>query len=230
MTKLKMLAATAILTSVVATPVLAQDATQKPAKSEEQTQATNTKAMQPTNTSERDGQRMDRVSRSRADRDDRRGEDRMDRRNDLGRQSFNQGFDHRDFDNQGFDNRRFDNRRFDDRRGFDSNARYDVNGRVAVNEYTDFDRRDRDFRRDNVVGGIVGGAVGTAGAIATAPFRGSYASYDGNDGFRTPGYNAGYNYDGKYGYTYGNYDARNAFLCQPGSLIRGEDGRPHICQ
>ena len=55
--------------------------------------------------------------------------------------------------------------------------------------------------------GIVGGAIGTAGAIAAAPFgEGPYA------------YNRPYAYPG-YGY-----------VCQPGSRFRGEDGRLHICR
>jgi nucleoid DNA-binding protein len=56
-----------------------------------------------------------------------------------------------------------------------------------------------------------GAAVGTAAAIATAPFRGSYG------------------YDNRYGYDEG-YARRNGFVCQPGTLFRGEDGRRHLCQ
>jgi hypothetical protein len=44
------------------------------------------------------------------------------------------------------------------------------------------------FWPGDVAAGIVGGAVGTAGAIATSPFRGRYCepgmSYIGPDGFR----------------------------------------------
>ncbi len=44
------------------------------------------------------------------------------------------------------------------------------------------------FWPGDVAAGIVGGAVGTAGAIATAPFRGGYCepgmTYVGPDGFR----------------------------------------------
>jgi hypothetical protein len=57
--------------------------------------------------------------------------------------------------------------------------------------------------------GIAGAAVGTAAAIATSPFRGSYA-YDN-------GYDRG-------------YAARNGFVCQPGTWFRGADGRRHLCQ
>jgi hypothetical protein len=55
--------------------------------------------------------------------------------------------------------------------------------------------------------GIAGAAVGTAGAIATSPFRG-------------PDYRNSYAYDRN----------PNGFVCQPGTWIRGEDGRRHRCQ
>ncbi|WP_371423005.1 hypothetical protein [Tardiphaga sp.] len=64
-----------------------------------------------------------------------------------------------------------------------------------------------------VVGGAVGAAVGTAGAIATAPFRNSYNSYDGYNGVQRD-----------------SYAKRMGFVCQPGTWFRGEDGRRHICQ
>lgn len=65
----------------------------------------------------------------------------------------------------------------------------------------------------------MGAAVGTAGAIATAPFPGdSYArdSYAYDNGDR-----------GGYGQSYAQ---RNGFVCQPGTWFKGEDGRRHICQ
>jgi hypothetical protein len=78
-----------------------------------------------------------------------------------------------------------------------------------------WDRRDSGFWPGDVAAGVVGGAVGTAGAIAAAPFRGdSYAYY--NDGYRR-------GYDDSYG-------ARNGFVCQPGTWFKGEDGRRHPCQ
>jgi hypothetical protein len=51
---------------------------------------------------------------------------------------------------------------------------------------------------------VAGAAIGTAGAIATAPFRNSY-NYDRDMG------PAGY-------------------ACHPGTWFKGEDGRRHICQ
>jgi hypothetical protein len=61
----------------------------------------------------------------------------------------------------------------------------------------------------------VSGAIGTAGVIATAPFRGDSYAYCNN------GYSGGYDQ---------SYAARNGFACQPGTWFKGEDGRRHICQ
>jgi hypothetical protein len=68
-----------------------------------------------------------------------------------------------------------------------------------------------------VAGNVVGGAVATAGAIATAPFR----AFDNS-----------YNY---YGYGYGGrdwktYAAHNNLACTPGTTFKGPDGRRHLCQ
>ena len=77
--------------------------------------------------------------------------------------------------------------------------------------------RDYDGYRDrgpvDAAVGIAGAAVGAAAAIATSPFRGSYAYDDGYNG----GYDRG-------------YAARSGFVCQPGTWFRGEDGRRHLCQ
>lgn len=65
--------------------------------------------------------------------------------------------------------------------------------------------------------GVAGAAIGTAGAIATAPFRNSYA-YD------QP-------YYGGRGYAYDYYsDPNNGFACRPGTWFKGPDGRQHPCQ
>jgi hypothetical protein len=68
-----------------------------------------------------------------------------------------------------------------------------------------------------VAGNVVGGAVATAGAIATAPFR----AFDNN-----------YNY---YGYGYGGrdwktYASHNKLACTPGTTFKGPDGQQHPCQ
>ncbi|KRR09097.1 hypothetical protein CQ12_31340 [Bradyrhizobium jicamae] len=69
------------------------------------------------------------------------------------------------------------------------------------------------FWPGEVAAGVVGGAIGTAGAIATAPFRNDVYAY--NDGYYGRRYYGGYN---------------NGFVCQPGTVFLGEDGRRHICQ
>jgi VanZ family protein len=69
----------------------------------------------------------------------------------------------------------------------------------------------RDRGPVDAAAGIAGAVVGTAAAIATSPFRGSYA------------------YDNGYGYDNG-YARRNGFVCQSGTWFRGEDGRRHLCQ
>jgi hypothetical protein len=64
--------------------------------------------------------------------------------------------------------------------------------------------------------GIAVGAVDTAGAIATAPFRGadSYAYYNNGDN----------------GWDQQSYADRNGFVCTPGTWFTGADGRRHPCQ
>jgi len=72
-----------------------------------------------------------------------------------------------------------------------------------------------------VAGNVVGGAVATAGAIATAPFRAfdnSYAYYDNYYGY------------GHGGRDWKTYAARNGLACTPGTMIKGADGRLHPCQ
>jgi hypothetical protein len=81
--------------------------------------------------------------------------------------------------------------------------------------------REDQYRRPvgpvGAAGAVVGGAVATAGAIATAPFR---------------AFDNGYDY---YGYGYGGrdwktYAAHNGLACTPGTMVRGEDGLRHRCQ
>jgi hypothetical protein len=83
---------------------------------------------------------------------------------------------HQNWQNQGYRQ---------DRRWRDSYNRYDNDG---------------GFWPGDVAAGVVGGAVGTAAAIANAPIGGS------------------------------DYARRNGFVCIPGSVFRGEDGRQHLCQ
>jgi hypothetical protein len=65
------------------------------------------------------------------------------------------------------------------------------------------------FWPGELAAGVVGGAIGTAGAIATAPFRNDVYAYN---------------------YGYGPRHYNNGFVCQPGTTFIGGDGRRHICQ
>ena len=83
---------------------------------------------------------------------------------------------------------------------------------------------DSGFWPGDVAAGVVGGAIGAAGAIATAPFRDSYAYYNESDpyaGRGTVGHNGGFSYAGN--------QLQNG-TCRPGTWILMEDGRRHICQ
>ncbi|MBR0936389.1 hypothetical protein [Bradyrhizobium jicamae] len=80
-----------------------------------------------------------------------------------------------------------------------------------------------------VAGDIVGGAVATAGAIATAPFRAFDSGY--NNGY----YGYATSYNDYYGYGYGGrdwktYAAHNNLVCMPGTTFKGADGLQHLCQ
>jgi hypothetical protein len=96
-------------------------------------------------------------------------------------------------------------------------------------------RYDSGFWPADVAAGVVGGAVGTAAAVATAPFRtapyayDSYAYYDG-DSYAY--YNNGYRGGPKQSYPVSRqgYAVSNGFVCEPGSWFKGEDGLMHICQ
>ena len=99
--------------------------------------------------------------------------------------------------------------------GYQQRAAYQQNGWNGGwnNSYNRWDNNDWGYRRGpgDVAAGVVGGAIGTAGAIATAPF----AAYD--NGYR--GSNCGQ-----------SYAQRNGLVCAPGTWFRGEDGRRHLCQ
>jgi hypothetical protein len=72
------------------------------------------------------------------------------------------------------------------------------------------EHRDSGFWPADVAAGVVGGAIGTAGAIATAPFRSDRYAY--NDGY------------------YQRYRGPHGFACMPRTTFRGEDGLMHLCQ
>src|SRR4030088_2032452 len=67
-----------------------------------------------------------------------------------------------------------------------------------------YHHRSSGFWPGELAAGVVGGAIGTAEAIATAPFR--YDAYAYNDPY--------YRYQGSY-----NRD----YVCQPGTIFIGED-------
>jgi hypothetical protein len=66
-----------------------------------------------------------------------------------------------------------------------------------------------------------GAAVATAGTIATAPF-GMATAYNDRYGYYGAGWNGGRWDQG--------YSARNGMTCTPGTSIKGDDGRRHVCQ
>jgi hypothetical protein len=95
------------------------------------------------------------------------------------------------------------------------------------NRYNGAYRSNSGFWPVDTAGAVAGAAVGTAAAIATAPFSGwnnSYA-YDTSGGYGN--YNRGEM--GWYG-DWNTYAARNGIVCRPGTWFKGPDGRQHICQ
>lgn len=121
-------------------------------------------------------------------------------------------------------------------------------GDVAYRDRNDWDNRGWDNRRSefwpgDVVGGAIGtagaiatGAVNTAGAIATAPFSRTYGNgyrdtyAYGGPGYADTGYVDTYAYNGVALPYSSNYAARNGFVCQPGTVTRAQNGQPMICQ
>ena len=95
--------------------------------------------------------------------------------------------------------------------------------------YRSYDSYDSGFWPGDVAAGGVGGAIGTAGAIATAPLRAadSYAYYNGDSyAYHNNGYRGGPHQS----YVPQSYAALNGFVCQPGTWFKGEDGLMHPCQ
>ena len=80
-------------------------------------------------------------------------------------------------------------------------------------------RHDQGFWPADAAAGVAGAAIGTAGAIATAPFRDDFYAYDNDEG-RQQLPRRGQQ----------SYAERNGFVCQPGTWFKGEDGRRHPCQ
>ena len=82
------------------------------------------------------------------------------------------------------------------RQAYQDQAYQDRTWRNSYNRWDD----NSGFWPGDVAAGVVGGAVGTAAAVAAYPIGGE------------------------------EYARRNGFVCVPGTLFRGEDGRRHLCQ
>lgn len=82
----------------------------------------------------------------------------------------------------------------------------------------DWNRTHTGFWPADVAGDVAGAAIGTAGAIATAPFRAWDNSYAYDNSWNNRGWDTR------------TYAQRNGFVCTPGTWFKGEDGRRHRCQ
>jgi hypothetical protein len=91
----------------------------------------------------------------------------------------------------------------------------------------------RQTRRGYYGAAAVGAAaVGTAAAVAATTYYGGAGYYAGGPYYQTPGYYAGTGYYAApyNGYPAQGYVAPNGFVCQPGSMVRLDDGRMYPCQ
>lgn len=95
-------------------------------------------------------------------------------------------------------------------------------GQTSGGWNNDWNRSRTGFWPTDVAAGVAGAAIGTAGAIATAPFRAWDNSYAYDNSWDRGWHNRGW--DNR------TYAQRNGFVCTPGTYFRGEDGRRHICQ
>lgn len=83
----------------------------------------------------------------------------------------------------------------------------------------DWNRSRTGFWPTDVAAGVAGAAIGTAGAIASAPFR----AWDNSYAYDNRGWD-NRNWDTR------TYAQRNGFVCTPGTWFKGQDGRRHMCQ
>jgi hypothetical protein len=84
-----------------------------------------------------------------------------------------------------------------------------------------------------VVGAGVAGAavIGTAAAAAaTAPYYGGAGYYAGGPYYQGNRYYTGGPYAAYGGYPAQDYATRNGFVCQPGTLVKLDDGKEYPCQ
>ncbi|HXH42380.1 MAG TPA: hypothetical protein VNK51_00880 [Bradyrhizobium sp.] len=86
----------------------------------------------------------------------------------------------------------------------------------------DWNRSRTGFWPTDVAAGVAGAAIGTAGAIASAPFRAWDNSYAYDNSWDRGWDNRGWDTR--------TYAQRNGFVCTPGTYFKGQDGRPHLCQ
>ena len=91
----------------------------------------------------------------------------------------------------------------------------------------DWNRSRTGFWPTDVAAGVAGAAIGTAGAIASAPFRAWDNSYASDNSWNNSWDNRGWD---NRGWDTRTYAQRNGFVCTPGTWFKGEDGRRHICQ
>ncbi|MCJ9701933.1 hypothetical protein [Bradyrhizobium sp. SHOUNA76] len=87
----------------------------------------------------------------------------------------------------------------------------------------DWNRSRTGFWPTDVAAGVAGAAIGTAGAIASAPFRAWDNSYAYDNSWDNRGWD-------NRGWDTRSYAERNGFVCTPGTWFKGADGRRHICQ
>ncbi|MDA9451438.1 MULTISPECIES: hypothetical protein [Bradyrhizobium] len=87
----------------------------------------------------------------------------------------------------------------------------------------DWNRSRTGFWPTDVAAGVAGAAIGTAGAIASAPFRAWDNSYAYDNSWDNRGWD-------NRGWDTRTYAQRNGFVCTPGTWFKGADGRRHICQ
>jgi len=88
------------------------------------------------------------------------------------------------------------------------------------------------FRGAGILPGIAAGVIAGAVLGAGPGYYGGYPRYYDDSYAYDPGYypTDSYSNDG-YVNTYDpGYAARNGFVCQPGTMFRGQDGRNHLCQ
>jgi hypothetical protein len=79
-------------------------------------------------------------------------------------------------------------------------------------------------RPGNDAADVAGAALGTAGAIAAAPFG------TADNGYYGSGYYSYYGTGWNGGTWDRGYSSRNGMVCTRGTLFKRDDGRRHLCQ